>query len=91
MYDIADGSTGRRSHYADFFRVGRQGAFAVGVEEPGRVARDMFGLDRPNLDWVSLSKGMGVDAEKVEDAVAFTEAFQRGLATPGPYVIEAVF
>ncbi|MBT6882915.1 MAG: acetolactate synthase large subunit [Rhodospirillaceae bacterium] len=64
---------------------------AVGVEEPGRVARDMFGLDRPNLDWVSLSKGMGVDAEKVEDAVAFTEAFQRGLATPGPYVIEAVF
>ena len=63
---------------------------AVGVDEPGQVAKEMFGLDNPNLDWVSLAKGMGVDGEKVDDADAFAAALRRGLATPGPYVIEAL-
>lgn len=63
---------------------------AVGVESPGRVARDMFGLDRPTLDFVSMARGMGVEAERVDDATAFNTALQRGLATPGPYLIEAV-
>ncbi|MEK9722652.1 MAG: acetolactate synthase large subunit [Rhodospirillaceae bacterium] len=62
---------------------------AVGVETPGPVARDMFGLDRPDLDWVSIARGLGVDAVRVDDAEAFVDAFQRGLATPGPYLIEA--
>lgn len=63
---------------------------AVGVESPGKVAQDMFGLDRPTLDFVSLARGMGVEAERVDDAQDFVKAFQRGLATPGPYLIEAV-
>ena len=63
---------------------------AVGVDEPGRVARDMFGLDRPTLDFVAIARGMGVEAERVDDAQDFAKAFQRGLATPGPYLIEAV-
>ena len=63
---------------------------AVGVDEPGRVARDMFGLDRPTLDFVAIARGMGVQAERVDDAQEFAKAFQRGLATPGPYLIEAV-
>ena len=63
---------------------------AMGVREPGRVAKDMFGLDRPDLDWVSIAKGMGVEGEKVEETESFIDAFQRGLATDGPYVVEAV-
>ena len=63
---------------------------AVGVDEPGQVAREMFGLDNPDLDWVSLAKGMGVDGERVTDAAGFNDAFRRSLATPGPYVIEAM-
>ncbi len=63
---------------------------AMGVKEPGRVAKDMFGLDRPDLDWVSIAKGMGVEGEKVEETESFIDAFQRGLATDGPYVVEAV-
>ncbi len=63
---------------------------AVGIDEPGPVARDMFGLDRPDLDWVSLAKGMGVDGERVDDTDSFIKAFQRGLAVEGPYVVEAV-
>ena len=63
---------------------------AVGVEEPGKVAEDMFGLDRPDLDFVSIANGMGVEAERVDDASDLVKAFQHGLATPGPYLIEAL-
>ncbi|MBR82367.1 MAG: hypothetical protein CMF66_00430 [Magnetovibrio sp.] len=63
---------------------------AMGVKEPGRVANDMFGLDRPNLDWISIAEGMGVGGERAEETESFINAFQRGLATDGPYVVEAV-
>ena len=64
---------------------------AVGVDEPGEVAKAMFGLDNPALDWVQLARGMGVEGARVDAADAFNDALQRGLATPGPYLIEAVF
>jgi len=50
----------------------------------------MFGLDRPNLDWVSIAAGMGVGGERVKETESFIDAFQRGLASDGPYVVEAV-
>ena len=60
----------------------------VGAGEAGPRARDMLSLDRPALDWVGLAKGMGVEAERVESAEALCRAFERGLATPGPYLVE---
>ena len=56
---------------------------------PGQKARDMLTLDRPDLDWVSLAKGMGVNGERVDTAEALCAAMERGLATPGPYLVEA--
>ncbi|HEY1260544.1 MAG TPA: acetolactate synthase large subunit, partial [Stellaceae bacterium] len=38
----------------------------VGAGNPGRKALDMLDLDRPDLDWVSLAKGMGVPGARVE-------------------------
>ena len=63
---------------------------AVGIANPGPVARDMFSIDRPNLNWTSIAKGMGMDGELVESSEDLTSAFQRGLAEQGPYLIEAV-
>jgi acetolactate synthase I/II/III large subunit len=63
----------------------------VGARNPGRRALDMLTLDRPTLDWVALAQGMGVRGERVEDAQSLTTALGRGLATPGPYLVEAVF
>ena len=60
----------------------------VGVGNPGPRAIDMLTLDRPNLDWVSMAKGMGVEAEKVDELGALAKAFDRGLASDGPYLIE---
>ncbi len=62
----------------------------VGAHNPGRRAMDMLELDRPTLDWVSLARGMGVPGEQVTSADALTTALARSLATPGPYLIEAV-
>jgi acetolactate synthase I/II/III large subunit len=60
----------------------------VGAHNAGPKALDMFDLSRPSLDWVSLARGMGVEAIRVETMDEFNRAFAAGLATPGPYLIE---
>jgi acetolactate synthase I/II/III large subunit len=60
----------------------------VGVQNPGPRAIDMLSLTRPNLDWVSMAKGMGVDATKVDTLENLARAFRAGLAIEGPYLIE---
>jgi acetolactate synthase-1/2/3 large subunit len=62
----------------------------VGAGTPGQKAKDMLDIDRPDLDWVALAKGMGVAAGRAEDCGSLTAQLQRGLAEPGPYLIEAV-
>jgi acetolactate synthase-1/2/3 large subunit len=67
------------------------GAERVGVEAPGPKALSMLDLTNPNLDFVALAQGMGVDAVRPDDAEALTAALDRALEEPGPHLIEAVF
>ncbi len=62
----------------------------VGVDRPGQSALDMLGLDRPDLDWVSLARGHGVEAGRAESVSDLSRELQAGLASGGPYLIEAV-
>jgi acetolactate synthase-1/2/3 large subunit len=62
----------------------------VGVEAPGPKAKDMLDLSRPDLDFVALARGMGVDAVRPSDAEELTAALERALAEPGPHLVEAV-
>ncbi len=62
----------------------------VGAHNPGPKAMDMLDLTRPDLDWVSIARGMGVDAVRADDAASFNQALGRSFATPGPFLIEAV-
>jgi acetolactate synthase-1/2/3 large subunit len=62
----------------------------VGAEPPGPRARDMLDLRRPDLDFVSLASGLGVQASRAETADEFVEQFERSVAEPGPHVIDAV-
>lgn len=62
----------------------------VGAEEPGPRALDMLDLTRPELDFVSLARGMGVPAERATTAEELTGALERSLATEGPSLVEAV-
>ena len=57
---------------------------------PGPKAADMLDIGRPDLDWVSLARGMGVPASRATTADEFNKQFAAGLAAPGPYLIEAV-
>ncbi len=60
----------------------------LGVGEPGRRALDMFEIGRPDLDWVSLAKGMGVPGTRVGSLEGFAKALREGLESGGPSLIE---
>jgi acetolactate synthase-1/2/3 large subunit len=60
----------------------------VGVNNPGPRAIDMLTLNRPNLGWVDMARGMGVEGCRVSDARDLARAIQSGLAVEGPYLIE---
>ena len=62
----------------------------VGAQNVGRKALDMLDLSRPDLDFVSLAKGMGVPGERVDTMEGFNKALPRGIATQGPYLIEVM-
>ncbi|WP_321845865.1 acetolactate synthase large subunit [Paraburkholderia bannensis] len=68
-----------------------RGEFAnVGAGEPGPSATSMLSLDRPNLDWVALAQGMGMNATRVSELETFQRQFKRALASQGPSLIEVM-
>ncbi len=62
----------------------------VGAGKPGRNANDMLLLDRPNLDWVMIAKGYGVEAGRAATMDELAVQFKRGLERHGPYLVELV-
>ncbi len=62
----------------------------AGVKEFGKQAQSLIGLNNPAIDWVSLSKGLGVPATRVEMAEDLVKELERALAESGPRLIEAV-
>jgi acetolactate synthase I/II/III large subunit len=60
----------------------------VGAGEPGKRAQDMLKLDRPNLDFVALARGMGVEGRAVTTAEELNKALADAIAEPGPRLIE---
>ncbi len=60
------------------------------ISQPGPAARSLTDLGSPDLDWVSLARGMGVPGERAETAEEFAGALGRAFAEPGPYLVEAV-
>jgi acetolactate synthase-1/2/3 large subunit len=62
----------------------------VGAGTPGPRAKGMLDLNRPDIDFVALARGMGVPATRATDAEGFTTQLERALAEPGPALVEAV-
>jgi acetolactate synthase-1/2/3 large subunit len=60
----------------------------LGVGEPGPTARNLFEIGRPDIDWVSLSKGLGVPAMRARSLAEFAKQLQDGFASQGPKLIE---
>jgi len=59
----------------------------LGVGDPGTRALDMFEIGRPDLDWVQLSKGMGVPAVRVTSLAEFAGALRTAFQSDGPTLI----
>ena len=62
----------------------------VGAEAPGRKAKDLLDLSRPDIDFVAVSRGLGVTATQATTADELSDQLARALAEPGPTLIEAM-
>ncbi len=72
------------------YQILRDELAAVGVNEIGRNAAQMFNVEGPELDWVALAKGHGVQAVRVTDMAGFNAAFAEAMGQRGPRLIEVV-
>ena len=62
---------------------------AVGAN-PGRTALDMMDLGDPDLDWVRIAAGMGVEAARAETLEACGDLLVGSCSRPGPFLVELV-
>jgi acetolactate synthase I/II/III large subunit len=62
----------------------------VGIEDPGPTVPNLTDLDRPPLDWTSLARGMGVEADRATTMEEFDRSLTAGLRSDGPYLIDLV-
>jgi len=62
-----------------------------GIATPGRHLRSLTDLTNPTIDWVQISKGMGVPAVAVDDSEPLAQELKKALVEPGPHLIEMVF
>lgn len=62
----------------------------VGAGDAGAKARALLDLTNPAIDWVSISRGMGVPAARATTVEEFERAFLEALACDGPFLVEAM-
>jgi acetolactate synthase I/II/III large subunit len=62
----------------------------VGAGNPGPKALSMLDLHNPELDWVKLATGMGVEASSVRTIKEFESQFASAMKQRGPRLIEVV-
>ena len=60
---------------------------AVGAK-PGVASNELFDLARPELDWVHLANGMGVEAARVDTLGSFADVFRAVCSRRGPFLIQ---
>lgn len=60
----------------------------VGASQPGQVALDMLDLSRPDLDWVKMAEGMGVEAARADTVERLIDLLRGSFARRGPFLIE---
>ncbi len=89
MLNIAELSTAAQYRAPVVVCVFNDGGYGVLRSIEGRTFEGrQFGVDLHTPDFVTVANGMGVEAERVESAAAFREAFARGIAHEGPYLID---
>jgi acetolactate synthase-1/2/3 large subunit len=57
---------------------------------PGRTALDMMDLSNPDLDWVQLAGGMGIQAARAHNLDELNIHLAASVQRPGPFLIELI-
>jgi acetolactate synthase-1/2/3 large subunit len=65
-----------------------KGELAALGGNPGPRALDMLDIGRPDIDWVSLSKSLGIPARRAATLDEFAKALRHGFMSDGPTLIE---
>lgn len=60
----------------------------LGIGDPGPQSSELFDLGHPDLDWVSIARGLGVRGSRVASLDAFAKALRDGFESDGPTLIE---
>jgi acetolactate synthase-1/2/3 large subunit len=68
----------------EFGRTGARGG------TPGPNAASMLDIGTPDMDFVALARGMGVEASRATTAEEFNAQLEQALAAPGPRLIDAL-
>lgn len=64
---------------------------SVGVEgEVGGAARRLLTLNDPDINWVDIARGMGVDGKAATTAEELVELIEYANTLSGPFLIEAI-
>ncbi|TVS17877.1 MAG: acetolactate synthase large subunit [Gammaproteobacteria bacterium] len=62
----------------------------VGAHNPGPKAMSMLDLSNPELNWVQIAQGMGIEASRASTVAEFNTQIESALRHRGPRLIEAV-
>ena len=57
---------------------------------PGEASRTLFDLGNPDLDWVTIARGFGVDGARAETMEAFADLMTHANGLSGPFLIELI-
>jgi acetolactate synthase-1/2/3 large subunit len=55
---------------------------------PGKTARDLFELDRPEINWLRMAGSMGVESARADTLGRFADLLAHANARRGPFLIE---
>ncbi|MDU9027486.1 acetolactate synthase large subunit [Pseudomonas mediterranea] len=62
----------------------------VGAIDAGQTALSMLDLHNPELNWMKIAQGLGVEATQATTAEEFYQQYQSAMAGRGPRLIEAL-
>ncbi len=62
----------------------------MGLGTAGPIARGMLDLTRPEIDFTSLGRSLGVPSQRAETADQLVDLLRRSFAARGPTLIEAI-
>jgi acetolactate synthase-1/2/3 large subunit len=68
----------------EFARTGARGG------SPGPKAASTLDIGGPDMDFVAMAKGMGVQATRATTAEEFNAQFEQAMQSKGPRLIDAI-